>query len=137
MPAHDVPAELAPATHELRCWPALFEPVWSGAKPFDIRYDDRGFQRGDRVTIREYDRSGCCCPGDGHAGEAIPPGCRGWTGRMVRAVIGFVAAHAPVAGGRGAIGNGLVVFSLVDIEQVHIESARHGIAAVASSGGSP
>jgi hypothetical protein len=41
-------------THELKSWPALFEPVYGGHKKFDVRNDDRGFKIGDVLHFREW-----------------------------------------------------------------------------------
>ena len=44
--------------HELKILPVYFEHVLDGSKTFEIRYNrDRGFQKGDMVTLREYDQS--------------------------------------------------------------------------------
>lgn len=40
--------------HELKTWPEFFKLVWRGEKPFELRYDDRGFRAGDKVALREY-----------------------------------------------------------------------------------
>lgn len=45
----------APATHELKVWPACFAAVESSAKPFDVRENDRHFQLGDLLLLREYE----------------------------------------------------------------------------------
>ena len=42
-----------PVTHKLKTWIPYFDAVVSGAKPFEVRRDDRGFQRGDRVQLVE------------------------------------------------------------------------------------
>lgn len=47
------------ATHRLKTWPEFFQAVKSGAKPFEIRVDDRGFALGDRLELVEFD------PGEG------------------------------------------------------------------------
>jgi Domain of unknown function (DUF3850) len=44
--------------HVLKTWAPYFEAVASGVKPFEVRRDDCGFQRGDFVrlveTLREH-----------------------------------------------------------------------------------
>lgn len=44
-------------THELKTWPAYFDAVQRGEKTFEVRRDDRGFQKGDVVRLR------CWIPG--------------------------------------------------------------------------
>lgn len=39
--------------HRLKTRAPYYEAVVSGAKPFEVRRDDRGFQRGDRVHLAE------------------------------------------------------------------------------------
>jgi hypothetical protein len=41
--------------HELKSWPVYFQPLYSGAKRFELRYDDRGFHVDDILQIREWD----------------------------------------------------------------------------------
>lgn len=41
-------------THTLKCWPLYFSEILSGQKTFDLRYDDRGYQVGDRLQLQEY-----------------------------------------------------------------------------------
>jgi hypothetical protein len=40
--------------HELETWPEPFADVMSGRKRFEIRRDDRGFEVGDIVVLREF-----------------------------------------------------------------------------------
>ena len=47
-------------THRLKTWMPYFEDVASGAKPFEVRRDDRGFQLGDSVRLIEVSST----PGD-------------------------------------------------------------------------
>lgn len=42
------------AEHELKILPEYFKAVKSGLKNFELRYNDRGFEVGDTVILREY-----------------------------------------------------------------------------------
>lgn len=42
-------------THELKCWPAYFDAIERDEKTFEVRRDDRGFQKGDILELRRYD----------------------------------------------------------------------------------
>lgn len=39
-------------THILKTWPVYFDAVRDGLKNFEVRRDDRGFQKGDFVELR-------------------------------------------------------------------------------------
>jgi hypothetical protein len=78
--------------HRLKTWVPYFDAVTSGAKPFEVRRDDRGFQRGDRVQLTEVTR-----PEDG----LIP------TGREAMYEITYV-----LTGGQFGIEPGYVVLGL-------------------------
>lgn len=41
-------------THHLKILPEYFEEILAGKKPFEIRFNDRGFKVGDRVELKEY-----------------------------------------------------------------------------------
>ncbi len=41
--------------HELKCWPDYFAAIRAGTKTFEMRRNDRGFQLGDIVVLREFD----------------------------------------------------------------------------------
>jgi hypothetical protein len=45
----------ARAIHDLKTWPAMFEAIWRGDKPFEVRRDDRRFEIGDVLHLREFD----------------------------------------------------------------------------------
>lgn len=68
--------------HELKIHPAYFEAVLSGDKTFEIRHDaDRGFQKGDTVTLREFDPK-----------KSFMDDYR-YTGRELKRVITYVTAY--------------------------------------------
>lgn len=41
--------------HELKIWPQYYLPVAEGHKTFEVRVNDRGFQSGDTVVLKEWD----------------------------------------------------------------------------------
>jgi len=41
--------------HELKIWPQFYCRVADGSKTFEVRSNDRGFQPGDTVILREWD----------------------------------------------------------------------------------
>jgi hypothetical protein len=44
--------------HELKTWPEYFEDVWEGRKTFEVRENDRNFQVGDVLRLREFEPVG-------------------------------------------------------------------------------
>lgn len=42
-------------SHELKTWPSCFAAANAGNKPFDVRENDRNFQVGDLLVLREFD----------------------------------------------------------------------------------
>lgn len=105
--------------HVLKTTAAYFEAVWSGEKTFDVRYDDRGYQRGHQVRLREFDPSAPCtvCPRDPGEPWHTGPDCAKFSGREVHADIGHVLASTPQASKarQGFNGHGYVVFSLLNV----------------------
>lgn len=51
--------------HELKIRPEYFKSVISGAKPFEIRRNDRNFKVGDLVALNEHDSV------SGYTGESV------------------------------------------------------------------
>jgi hypothetical protein len=45
------------AVHDLKTLPKYFEAVITGEKTFEVRLDDRNFQVGDVLHLREYDNA--------------------------------------------------------------------------------
>lgn len=73
--------------HELKIWPAYFEAVSEGSKTFEVRNNDRAFQKGDTVEMLEWDPTTKETHRYTHSIE-LP---RGYTGRKVGPfTIGFV-----------------------------------------------
>lgn len=79
--------------HELKILPPYYEAVISGNKTFEIRLDDRGFQKGDKVILREINK-----------GITLDT----YTGRECIATIGYVTSYEQQ--------NGYVVFSLLGVK---------------------
>lgn len=42
-------------THEVKCWPDYYIPIINGAKPFDLRKNDRKYAAGDMLVLCEFD----------------------------------------------------------------------------------
>lgn len=40
---------------ELKVWKEFFQPIWEGKKNFELRREDRDFQQGSLLLLREYD----------------------------------------------------------------------------------
>lgn len=41
--------------HNVKCWPNYFDAIERGDKTFDVRRDDRGYQRGDTLVLEKFD----------------------------------------------------------------------------------
>ena len=76
--------------HELKIWPKYYDRVSARTKTFEVRKNDRDFQAGDIVTLREFD-----------------PLAEQFTGNMLAFKVGYVLP----------IENEMVVFSLLPIER--------------------
>src|SRR5690242_17435850 len=67
--------------HELKTWPAFFADLKAGRKTFELRKNDRNFEIGDRLILREYD-----------------PERREYTGRKCFRTVTHVLRYAPSFG---------------------------------------
>lgn len=79
--------------HELKVWTQYFHPVSSGEKRFEVRRDNRGFQKGDVLWLREWN------PNVGPCGR--------YTGNEDYARIDWI-----LTGGQFGIESGFVVMSI-------------------------
>lgn len=70
-------------THELKTWPDPFQAVLDGTKTFEWRRNDRGFEVGDVLVLREWD-----------PGPTMPflRDLSGWTGRRVVVQVDYILA---------------------------------------------
>ena len=78
------------SVHELKCSPEYFDALASGEKTFEVRRDDRGFQKGDELVLHKYRSDG-----------------RGYMGEKVRRRITWI-----LTGGQLGIEPGFVVMGL-------------------------
>lgn len=44
-----------PKRHILKTWLQPFQAVWDGVKTFEVRKNDRNYESGDQLLLREYD----------------------------------------------------------------------------------
>jgi hypothetical protein len=53
-------ARIITRVHELKTWPPFFQAIVDGEKSFELRKDDRGFEVGDILVLKEFDpHKGC------------------------------------------------------------------------------
>jgi hypothetical protein len=44
--------------HKLKCWPDYWNAIAAWIKPFEVRFNDRGFMVGDVLVLEKYDEAG-------------------------------------------------------------------------------
>lgn len=76
--------------HGIKCWKEFFEETWQGRKTFELRLNDRDYNVGDTVTLREFD----------HVKGT-------YTGRLITGTITYL-----VEGGRFGLTEGWCCFQL-------------------------
>lgn len=52
-----------PNVHDLKTWSGFFWQVQRGVKPFELRKNDREYQAGDILILRDYDQEAQCYTG--------------------------------------------------------------------------
>ena len=77
--------------HELKTWPEEFGWTISGGKTFELRVNDRGYQSGDVLHLREWD-----------------PTREEYTGRSVSRQVVYI-----LAGGKFGLPENMVIMQLV------------------------
>ena len=83
--------------HDLKSFPALFQPVIDRTRLFEIRRNDRDYQTGDTFTLHEYEYD--------HGDR--------YTGRTISGRIGHIDTYAQTPGH--------VVFSLLNLGLVIVK----------------
>lgn len=83
--------------HELKVWPRFFAAILDGSKTFELRRDDRDFQVGDELLLREWDPD-AIAPDPSADRIAPQPILRGWwTGREVKRRVSYVLRASEAA----------------------------------------
>ena len=72
--------------HELKILPQYFEKVLDGSKTFELRKDDRGFEVGDILILKEFRQGLIDCT----QSEPIVIQERGYTGRKIEKEISYI-----------------------------------------------
>jgi hypothetical protein len=83
--------------HELKTWPLFFEAVKNGTKQFEVRKNDRDFQVGDDLILKEFAPKGYYEEQDADV----------YTGQFLHRKVSYV-----LKGGEFGIKNGYVVLGL-------------------------
>jgi hypothetical protein len=98
--------------HELKTWPKTFQLIWDGRQTYDLRFNDRDFEVGDRVRFLEWvpqhetvchwksrtdqqqtERSDIFCVDCGRNIDAAMPG--DFTDRAVVAEVSLITKDSP------------------------------------------
>lgn len=93
------------ALHELKTWPAPFEAVLDGKKTYEFRRNDRNFQVGDQLWLREWNNE-----------------TAQYTGRSATTEVSYIT-HFAVLALKGVVEMpvGFVPLSLVGLEKEPVE----------------
>ena len=86
-------------THILKCWTEYFDRVWFGDKLFEYRVNDRDYQEGDEVVLRDWDKFE-----------------KRYLSRYCTARVGYILRHQ-VASASPLVPINMVVFSLLNIQR--------------------
>ena len=84
-------------THELKIYPKYFEEILDGKKTFEIRKDDRDFQVGDSIVLKEWDNIK-------------------YSGREIQAIIKYMLDDAILGFAEGYVAFSLGILNILDRE---------------------
>lgn len=90
-------------THELKTWPLYWDAIARGDKTFEVRKDDRAFQKGDMLKLWKFD------PVSGYCKDVRDP--KGKDGYVLTRRITFI-----LRGGQFGIEPGYVVMGFDDTD---------------------
>lgn len=74
--------------HELKVWPRFFGAILDGSKTFELRRNDRDFQVGDELHLREWSPN--AINPEKSLGQLGPRERGWWTGREVKRRVSYV-----------------------------------------------
>lgn len=97
--------------HVLKVASPYFGALLDGSKTFEVRKNDRAYQRGDELLLWEFNPDGNVVPCTKYPCPQCKP-------RAVTAEIGFVYSGDPRPGMRDALAPGYVVLALLDVRPV-------------------
>jgi hypothetical protein len=97
--------------HILKCWPDYFDAIKAGLKPFEVRRDDRGFQRGDVLVLQRTDERR----------HNVEYDYNGKVKHELRRIISYV-----LTGGQFGIEPGYVVLGLIEFPATDSARVLHG-----------
>ena len=72
--------------HELKIFPQYFNEVVNGNKTFELRKDDRGFEVGDTLVLKEFKQGLYDCTGP----EKVTIQESGYTGKCIEKKITYI-----------------------------------------------
>lgn len=83
--------------HDLKSWPEFYDALLAGTKNFELRNDDRGFEVGDELCLREWN-----------------PRTKQYSGRKTVRLVSYILEHRPEAGCAATFGirDGYVIMAL-------------------------
>lgn len=114
-------------THELKTLPIYFDAVLRGDKTFEIRNNDRDFQAGDTLFLKEYDPAKEAPQQPWNPEGLNPPILGAYTGREILAIVSYVLHDT---WGKFGLDRGFVALGLSHVENVaavEFEDATRGL----------